>query len=55
MKPTGFEEFFADAPVTPAAFEEEQSIYDRFVLLRVNIYIDRLLTDLQRHLVRNVS
>jgi hypothetical protein len=31
MKPTGFEEFFADAPVTPAAFEEEQSIYDRFV------------------------
>jgi len=31
MKPTGFEEFFADAPITPAAFEEEQSIYDRFV------------------------
>jgi len=31
MKPTGFEEFFADAPVTPAALEEEQSIYDRFV------------------------
>jgi hypothetical protein len=31
MKPTGFEEFFADAPVTPAAFEEEQSIYDRYV------------------------
>lgn len=31
MKPTGFEEFYADAPVTPAAFEEEQSIYDRFV------------------------
>jgi hypothetical protein len=31
MRPTGFEEFFADAPVTPAAFEEEQSIYDRYV------------------------
>jgi hypothetical protein len=30
MKPTGLEEFFADAPVTPAAFAEEQSIYDRY-------------------------
>jgi hypothetical protein len=30
MKPTGFEEFFADAPVTPAVFKEEQSLYDRY-------------------------
>ena len=33
MKPTGFEEFYADAPVTPAAFEEEQSLYDKYVYL----------------------
>ena len=32
MKPTGFEEYFADAPVTPAAFKEEQSLYSRYVM-----------------------
>lgn len=30
MKPTGFEEYFADAPVTPAIYVEEQSLYDRY-------------------------
>lgn len=28
-KPTGFEEYYVDAPITPQQFEEEKSIYDR--------------------------
>lgn len=27
--PTGFEEYYVDAPLTPAEYEEEQSMYDR--------------------------
>ncbi|KAI9836641.1 MAG: hypothetical protein M1819_001275 [Sarea resinae] len=27
-KPTGFEEYYVDAPLTPAEFEEERNIYD---------------------------
>ncbi|KAI4733837.1 hypothetical protein E4T50_15608 [Aureobasidium sp. EXF-12298] len=38
MKPTGFEEFYADAPVTPAAFEEEQSLYDKRIETAIQRY-----------------
>jgi len=27
LKPTGFEDSFADAPVTPAEFKEEEEMY----------------------------
>lgn len=27
IKPTGFEEYWADAPLTPDEFEEEQDVY----------------------------
>ncbi|KAI4725338.1 hypothetical protein E4T49_06944 [Aureobasidium sp. EXF-10728] len=47
MKPTGFEEFFADAPVTPAAFEEEQSLYDRNISFET-----RIETAIQRYRAR---
>jgi hypothetical protein len=30
-KPTGFEEYHADAPLTPAEYAEEQNLYDRYV------------------------
>ncbi|KAI5257263.1 hypothetical protein E4T42_01231 [Aureobasidium subglaciale] len=38
MRPTGFEEFFADAPVTPATFKEEQSLYDRRIETAIQRY-----------------
>ncbi|THZ89541.1 hypothetical protein D6C84_00169 [Aureobasidium pullulans] len=47
MKPTGFEEFFADAPVTPAAFEEEQSLYDSNISFET-----RIETAIQRYRAR---
>ena len=43
MKLTGFEEFYADAPVTPAAFEEEQSLYDKYAVFFRPSYVNRLL------------
>ena len=30
-KPTGFEEYHADAPLTPGEFAEEQELYDRYL------------------------
>ncbi|KAH7063373.1 Argonaute siRNA chaperone complex subunit Arb1-domain-containing protein [Macrophomina phaseolina] len=36
-RPHGFEEFFADAPVTPAEFREEVSIYDPGISFRLRI------------------
>ena len=30
-KPTGFEDYHADAPITPDEHAEEQELYDRFV------------------------
>lgn len=27
--PTGFEEFYVDAPVTPAEYEEEKGLYHK--------------------------
>ncbi|KAH0046561.1 hypothetical protein KCU72_g9632, partial [Aureobasidium melanogenum] len=47
MKPTGFEEFYADAPVTPAAFEEEQSLYDKDISFET-----RIETAIQRYRAR---
>lgn len=47
MKPTGFEEFYADAPVTPAAFKEEQSLYDQYALSFSPSYANRLLIALR--------
>ncbi|KAI5248592.1 hypothetical protein E4T43_01325 [Aureobasidium subglaciale] len=44
MRPTGFEEFFADAPVTPAAFKEEQSLYDSNIT-----FATRIETAVQRY------
>jgi Argonaute siRNA chaperone (ARC) complex subunit Arb1 len=29
-KPTGFEEYHADAPLTPGEYAEEQELYDRY-------------------------
>lgn len=29
-KPTGFEEYHADAPLTPSEYAEEQELYDRY-------------------------
>lgn len=34
-RPHGFEEFFADAPVTPAEFQEEVSMYDPGISFRL--------------------
>ncbi|KIX08403.1 uncharacterized protein Z518_03059 [Rhinocladiella mackenziei CBS 650.93] len=42
-KPTGFEDFFADAPMTPAQHAEEQELYD-FKLP----FADRILTAISR-------
>ena len=41
--PTGFEEYYVDAPVTPAEFEEEKSLYDdsRAFTERIEIAIQR--------------
>jgi hypothetical protein len=30
-KPTGFEDYYADAPLTPAEHTEEQELYDRYL------------------------
>ncbi|KAI1918794.1 hypothetical protein LOZ65_004708 [Ophidiomyces ophidiicola] len=43
-KPTGFEDFYVDAPVTPAEYEVEKKLYD----LSVSI-IHRLETAIQRY------
>jgi hypothetical protein len=32
-KPTGFEEYHADAPLTPGEYAEEQELYDRYFSL----------------------
>jgi Argonaute siRNA chaperone (ARC) complex subunit Arb1 len=32
-KPTGFEDYHADAPLTPAEHAEEQELYDRYLCL----------------------
>ena len=31
-KPTGFEEYHADAPLTPGEYAEEQELYDRYLI-----------------------
>ena len=33
VKPTGFEEYHADAPLTPGEYAEEQELYDRYFSL----------------------
>ncbi|GME43388.1 RNA-binding protein Lupus La [Neofusicoccum parvum] len=38
-KPHGFEEFFADAPVTPAEFKEEGSMYDPGISFRLRMEV----------------
>lgn len=43
-KPTGFEQYYADAPITPAAFAEEQALYDPIVE-----FPDRIETAIQRY------
>jgi hypothetical protein len=30
-KPTGFEDYYADPPLTPAEYTEEQELYDRYL------------------------
>ncbi|KAK4946827.1 hypothetical protein LTR10_014330 [Elasticomyces elasticus] len=42
-KPSGFEDFFADAPTTPAQHAEEQEIYDPALH-----FVDRILTAIAR-------
>ncbi|KAI1624777.1 Argonaute siRNA chaperone complex subunit Arb1-domain-containing protein [Exophiala viscosa] len=42
-KPTGFEDFFADAPMTPAQHAEEQELYDPALH-----FVDRVLTAIAR-------
>ncbi|KAL8953148.1 MAG: hypothetical protein Q9222_000969 [Ikaeria aurantiellina] len=41
--PTGFEEFYVDAPVTPAEHEEERGLYDRDIAFdqRIEVAIQR--------------
>ena len=43
VAPTGFEEYYVDAPVTPAEFEEEKGLYDesRAFTERIEIAIQR--------------
>lgn len=43
-KPTGFEQYYADAPITPAAFAEEQALYDSSFE-----FPDRIETAIQRY------
>ncbi|KAF2838698.1 hypothetical protein M501DRAFT_1031764 [Patellaria atrata CBS 101060] len=47
LKPTGMEEYFADAPVTPAEFEEERAMYDL-----ENDFHERIETAIQRYKAR---
>lgn len=30
-KPTGFEEYYVDAPITPEQYKEEREVYDPYV------------------------
>ncbi|KAL1953876.1 hypothetical protein VTO42DRAFT_2062 [Malbranchea cinnamomea] len=55
-KPTGFEEYYVDAPMTPAEFEEEKKLYDASipVIRRIELAIQRYqtkrrLNDNRRH------
>ncbi|GAB7355094.1 hypothetical protein MBLNU459_g5677t1 [Dothideomycetes sp. NU459] len=47
LKPTGFEEYWTDAPVTPAAFKEEQALYNRDISFET-----RIETAIQRYKAR---
>lgn len=47
LKPTGFEEFYAEAPVTPAIYEEERGLYDPDIT-----FFSRIETAIQRYCAR---
>ncbi|KAK4696559.1 hypothetical protein P7C71_g1382, partial [Lecanoromycetidae sp. Uapishka_2] len=46
--PTGFEEYYVDAPLTPAEFEEEKSIYDSRIEKAVQRYVAKRNLDPER-------
>lgn len=51
IKPHGFEEYYADGPITPAEFKEEESMYDPSVsfIERIEIAIQRFKQKRRMH------
>ena len=37
-KPTGFEEYYVDAPITPEQYKEERGVYDPYVHTCITLF-----------------
>ncbi|KAL9088919.1 MAG: hypothetical protein Q9165_005976 [Trypethelium subeluteriae] len=48
FKPTGFEEYYTDPPITPETYEQEREIYDQ----EQNVFSDRIERAVQRYMAR---